>query len=917
MLWRGLWIPSSLALCLVLGPGPGPGPGPLAAAGEKADAGCVGPLLARALETFQAGDLAQAEDGYRRALACRPGAPDDAQTAAALSGLGRVEMTRGDLAQAARDLERSRRLWERLEPAGLGLARTLRSLALLASDRGDQQVALGHARRSLALAERAEPGGLETATALHVLGDLEGDRGEFQLAEEHHLRGFEIEERLVPQSFRLAVALDSFCVLEMRQGKLPAARSWCNRALEMTSKIAPDSLLLSAVLNNLGDLEREEGRLELAQQYYGRALASWEARAPRSGATASMLAMLGGVELKRGLLQPARQHLERALALEQERGFSPVDQAYALLDLARLESAQHPELAASYFERSLARVEDEIERLGGSHELKAEYRARFRDTYREYVAFLIRRGHPEQAFGVLERMHGRALLAELAERDLAFAGDQPAALRRARREIAAAHDAASQELAGLDDDRSARAAELRRRLGELRQRHDDLIAEARRSSPRFATLRYPQTLDLAGAARALDAGTTLLAYGVGAGETWLFVITRQGLESVATVPLGEPELRRRVTALRQLIAEARPGGSPLERQRGRELEQAARELYAALVRPAEPWVAAAERLMILPDGPLYVLPWGALMRAPGSAAAQGAAGRDEDRYLGAWKPFHVTLSATLFAELKRGRHAAAVAANGRPALVAFGDPHVPAWARPGGPPPAGAADAALRSTVERGLALTPLPYARQEIREVARLFPGGARIYLGEEATEERAKTIGRDVRILHFATHSVVDERSPLDSAVVLSLPERLVAGRENGLLQAWEIFDGVRLDADLVVLSSCESGLGHELAGEGLIGLTRAFHYAGARSVMASLWKVSDRLTGELMVRFYRHLAAGQTKDVALQSAQREMIGRPAAAVAAVAAARGGGAGGRPVTLDAAAPYFWAAFEISGDWR
>jgi CHAT domain-containing protein/tetratricopeptide (TPR) repeat protein len=877
----------------------------MAETGEKADAGCVGPLLTRALEAFQAGDLAQAEDGYRRALACRPGAADDVQTAAALSGLGRVEMTRGDLAQAARDLERSRLLWERLEPAGLGLARTLRTLALLASARGDEEAALGHARRSLALAERAEPGGLETATALHVLGDLEGDRGEFERAEEHHLRGFEIEERLAPQSFRLAVALDSFCVLEMRQGKLSVARSWCNRSLEIARQVAPDSLLLSSVLNSLGDLEREEGRLELAQQHYGQALASWEARAPRSSATANLLAMLGGVELKRGLPQPARRHLERALALEQERGFSPVDQAYTLLDLARLESAQHPELAASYFERSLASVEDEIERLGGSHELKAEYRARYRDTYREYIAFLIRRGAPEQAFGVLERMRGRALLAELAERDLAFAGDQPPELRRARREIADAYDAASQELARLDDDRSqARAEELRRRLGELRQRHDDLIAQVRRASPRFATLRYPRTLDLAGTVRALDAGTTLLAYSVGPAETYLFVITPQGLASVATVPLGEAELRRRVAAWRQLIAEARPGGSPVEQHRGRELAQAARELYADLVRPAEPWVAAGERLMILPDGPLYVLPWGALMRSPGPAAAQVSAGR-EGQYLGAWKPFHVTLSATLFAELKRGRHTAATGSG--PALVAFGDPHVPSWARSGGPAP-GVADAALRSTIERGLVLGPLPYARQEIRRVAQLFPGTARIYLGEEATEERAKTIGRGVRIVHFATHSVVDERSPLDSAVVLSLPERLVAGRDNGLLQAWEIFDGVRLDADLVVLSSCESGLGHELAGEGLIGLTRAFHYAGARSVMASLWKVSDRLTGELMVRFYRHLAAGQPKDVALQRAQREMIEQPVATR---------GDDGRPLALDAAAPYFWAAFEISGDWR
>jgi CHAT domain-containing protein/Tfp pilus assembly protein PilF len=861
---------------------------------------CVGPLLPAALAAFQQGDLAQAKDLYRRALGCRPGPPEDVETAAALNGLGQAELTGGDLAEAARDLERARAIWERLEPGGLGLVRTLRNLALVASMRGEEEVALGHARRALELGERAQPGGLEAAQALHLLGDLEGDRGEFQRAEEHHLKAFEIEERVAPESFRLAVGLDSFCVLAMRQHKLAVARSYCTRALDVVRKVAPKSLLLSAVLNSLGDLSHEEGKLDLAQQYYGQALVSWEARAPHSTTTANLLATLGGVELARGLAGPARQHLERALALEEERGFSSVDQAYTLLDLARLESAPHPELAERYFERSLGGVEDEVERLGGSHELEAEYRARFRDVGHEYVAFLVRHGKPERAFGVLERLRGRALLAELAERDLAFAGDQPAEVRRARRDLATAYDAAAHELARLDESQPpARAEQLRRRLSELRQQHDDLVARLRRASPRFAGLQYPRALDLPGVVRVLDPGTALLAYSVGATESYLFVVTRGGLAAAVTLPPGEAELRRRVTALRRLIEEARPGGSPVEPFRRAELAQAARELYAALVRPAERWVAAARRLAILPDGPLHVLPWGALMREPGPAV------RRDEAYLGAWKPFHVVLSATLFAELKRGRQAAE--APRKLSLVAFGDPHVPAWARVAG---AGSrlADAGLRSAVERGVALAPLPYARQEIQELARLFPGAARTYLGEEATEERAKAIGSSARVVHFATHSLIDEESPLDSAVVLSLPEELAAGRDNGLLQAWEIFDGVRLDADLVVLSSCESGLGHELAGEGLIGLTRAFHYAGARSVMASLWKVSDRMTGELMLRFYRHLKAGQPKDVALQSAQRELIGRRVTTR---------GEDGRQIELEGSAPYDWAAFEISGDWR
>src|SRR5262249_22934324 len=153
----------------------------------------------------------------------------------------------------------------------------------------------------------------------------------------------------------------------------------------------------------------------------------------------------------------------------------------------------------------------------------------------------------------------------------------------------------------------------------------------------------------------------------------------------------------------------------------------------------------------------------------------------------------------------------------------------------------------------RGLSLTPLPFTRAEVEGIAALFPDRARKFLGPEATEERAKSVGKDVRYIHFACHGSLDERVPLDSALVLAVPEAPAPGLDNGLLQAWEIFDHVRIDADLVTLSACRTGLGREMGGEGLLGLTRAFHYAGARSVLATLWDVSDRSTPVLMKRFY----------------------------------------------------------------
>jgi CHAT domain-containing protein len=205
--------------------------------------------------------------------------------------------------------------------------------------------------------------------------------------------------------------------------------------------------------------------------------------------------------------------------------------------------------------------------------------------------------------------------------------------------------------------------------------------------------------------------------------------------------------------------------------------------------------------------------------------------------------------------------------------------------------------------VVKAYGLEPLPATRDEARRIVALYPAGRAVaYLGAEATEARATTLGRGARYLHFATHALTDDRVPLDSSLVLTLPRETHEGTPNGRLQAWEIFERVRLDADLVTLSGCRTGLGAERGGEGLVGLARAFQFAGARSVVASQWAVSDRSTAELMVRFYDALNRGAAKDEALQIAQRASIhGIPPSS-------------GAPDTRH---PFRWAAFELIGDWR
>jgi len=305
------------------------------------------------------------------------------------------------------------------------------------------------------------------------------------------------------------------------------------------------------------------------------------------------------------------------------------------------------------------------------------------------------------------------------------------------------------------------------------------------------------------------------------------------------------------------------------------VQDAAGELYVLLLKPAEALMSSSQRLLISPDGPLHVLPFGALVRGAGEAR----------QYLVEWKPLHFVVSATVYAELKRGRKEG-LSGPGR--VVAFGDPKYPAA-------PSDVGNLELRSFLGKGMGITPLPGTREEVEGIAELYPKQTVKYLGEEATEERAKGLGKEVRYVHFACHGLLDERFPLNSALALTVPEDPKEGQENGLLQAWEVFERVRLDAELVTLSACETGLGKEMGGEGLVGLTRAFQYAGARSVLASLWSVSDESTVGLMKGFYGGLKAGKGKDEALRDAQLGLL----------------------KDARTAHPFHWAPFQITGDWK
>jgi CHAT domain-containing protein len=533
------------------------------------------------------------------------------------------------------------------------------------------------------------------------------------------------------------------------------------------------------------------------------------------------------------------------------------------------------ESAVQYFGQAIDSLELQISRLGSTGEVRAEFRARNVGFYRDYIDALLdaKLAQKERAFGILERSRARSFLDTLAERDIVFSQDLPSDLKRAQRTNAADNDRTQAELSELNPVTDKEHLDkVVAHLRELSEERAQIIERIRHASPRLASLQYPQPLDLTATRQALDPGTTLLSYSVGTENTTLFVVQPAGTDpglTVVSVPTSEKELRSQVDLFRHLLE--RPG----ESSRAALVEQG-RKLYDLLIRPVDLSLTESKRLLIVPDGPLHSLPFAALLR-------------NEHQYLVEWKPLHQAVSATVYSELRKMRR---TDNNGAVEVAAFGDPRYPATESKQAEE---TRNLELRSALEDGFRFGRLVFSRGEVNSICELYAGHCQKYLGAEATEERAKSLDKRTRYVHFATHAYLDEKLPLNSAVVLSIPDKLAEGQENGLLQAWEIFDQVRLDADLVVLSACKTALGQEVNGEGLIGLTRAFHYAGARSVVASLWNVEDFRTAGLMQDFYGRLREGKTKDEALREAQLKLLH----------------------ARSSSHPYYWAAFTISGDWR
>ncbi len=616
-----------------------------------------------------------------------------------------------------------------------------------------------------------------------------------------------------------------------------------------------------------------------------------------------------------GEREKALEHALRAVESSRVAG-DQFHEAMGLYGLAWLTKAQGDlHEARQHIEDSLRIVESL--RFGvASRELRASYLASIHQYYELHTELLMRlaESYPQadlvaEALRASERSRARSLLESLAEAQVDIRrGAAPELLdseRRLKRTLEGKTERLMRLLSEESDPEEVEA--LDEEIRELTLRYDQIQAQLRSKSPRYAALTQPQPATLEEIQQqVLDDRTLLLEYALGEERSFLWVVSER--EHAGYVLPPKDQIDQATRGVYELLTARQPVAGETLAEHRRRVREADSRYWSAAARLSEVLLGpvadrlAGMRLLIVPDGALQYVPFGALP-VPGtngspvpmaieheivnlpSASALAVLRRETAGRRS--RPLSVAVLADPVFELDDPRLLAAMDSTDASSDVSRSTGAVQPVHR------------ALRqaSFLDDGTFSVPrLMATRREADAIVAAAPAGASLKaIGFEASRDTAMSpeLG-EYRIVHFATHGLVNSENPGLSGIMLSMVDRN-GNPQNGFLGLHDIYN-LELPVELVVLSACNTALGKEVRGEGLVGIVRGFMYAGAQRVVASLWKVDDEATQELMRRFYHGMLKEQRSPAAaLRQAQTEMWRQKP---------------WRP-------PFFWAAFVLQGEWR
>ena len=892
------------------------------------------------------GDRKQALENLMKALPLSRSIDDPVGEVSALTSMGTAYNDIGDYARALDSYNQSLVITRKLGDQGVE-GNLLNNICAVSSRLGDYKHAMEFCTQALSI-RREHKFQLGEATTLNNIGNIYSDSGEYQKALDFYIQAKDLYKVAgTPQA--QAVTLNNIAFLYALMGDYEKAINVYSEALEIFRTVH-DQYREAHVLGNIaatyGKLKEFRKALEINEQ----ALALQRVVGNRAS-EANALTNIADCYSNLGEKQKALEYLNQSLALHRTIG-DPRTLAKTLRSLGALylDSGQHPK-ALDYFNEALEltraigdrnadaatlsylarlerdrgdlvqsrkRIEESLAAIESlrvsvkSQQLRASLVASVRKYYEFEIDVLMRlhQQHPSEGFDAAalaasEKSRARSLLEMLAEANAEIRqGVDPQLLERERYLRVVIADKAERQtrlLSSKHTDEQAKVAATE--IDSLTTEYEQVVARIRETSPRYAGLTQPLPLDLKQIqTEVLDSDTVLLEYALGEERSFLWAVTQNSINSFElqkreVLEAAARRLYEVLTERNRLVKNETPEQRRLRLERSdAEYASAARALSDLLLQPVASELGT-KRLLIVGEGLLQYVPFGGL---PAPMANKGDLST-------AYRPLVVEHeiinlpSASVMDVLRRettGRKPApktlAVLAD---PVFQNDDPRIAAVKNHSVTHQGALPSDVSRSARDAGLdGFVRLRFTRQEADEIAKFASSEKRLealdFVASRATATSPE-LGQ-YRILHFATHGLINNQNPELSGMVLSLVDEK-GQPQNGFLRLYEIYN-LKLGADLVVLSACQTALGKEVQGEGLNGLARGFMYAGAPRVVASLWQVDDRATAQLMKRFYE-----------------EMLGhglRPAAALRAA-----------QVSMQSdkrwASPHFWAGFTLQGEWK
>lgn len=864
--------------------------------------------------------------------------------AKALNNLGSIFYSIGNRQEALADYCQALSLWNGLNDR-TGQAQTLMDIGHIYADLSYDQEALGMYSEALrlwrvipdrqgqALALNAIAGiytksgeiqkALDLYTQAEGLIEIVGDRaGQARILQfkaytfftlgkmERALENYDLALRIwrdIGDPHNEAGALITIGIIHHSIGKHHEALSQLEQALAVT-KSFPDKKLEPHIFKNLGAVYQSLGNKKEALNNYNEAYKLHRANGYRRG-EAEVLNNIGSLYTSLGNHGESIRFFTKALSLNRAIGLR-FEEAQTLYNIACVEQRLR------LYDRARAHIEsgiDIVELLRTnviSQDLRASYFSSIHKYFRLYVDLLMRlhnkhqgQGFDAAALEISERARARSMLDLLTEAQVDIRQGVDQSLLDQERKIQQQLNSKEQERVQLIGRKGTerQLVALEKAIGTLTATYQDLQERIRATSPRYAALTLPQPLNVKEIQQqVLDDETLLLEFSLGDDRSYLWAVTQSAISSHQLPKRGEIEKLARTVY--DLLREPQPWREEIYGQYWLKASKLSQMLLGEVAAQL-----GTKRMLIVADGVLQYIPFGALpIPTPqGSSRAKNGNAADAPIPLVERHEIVTMPSASALAVLRRETSQRRPAER---AVAVFADPvfgqddsRFIRANQPQQPAPAEQVQIAeLRQTLrdfdESGSGLPRLLSSIGEAEDILKLVPAKDRMMvMGFDAN--RTKVTSPELskyRIIHFATHGLLNNEHPELSGIVLSLVDRQ-GQPQNGFLRLYDIYN-LKLPAELVVLSACRTALGKEVKGEGLIGLTRGFMYAGAARVVASLWKVDDEATAEFMKLFYRQmLERGHPPSFALTQAKREFRQQ----------------------RRWNSPYYWAAFTIQGEWN